>query len=99
MNLYRKFLLAFTKFALRIRPVEDCMYFASLNGKFIYFVVIGEMCKSEAHFHQIFPESIKVTEKRYNRLMNKNIEVILVADGRVVDELEPPESTSLKLSE
>ena len=94
MTIVKKFFLALTRFALMMQTAPDVLYFKSDNGKYIYFVILGDHCPDHATFYSLFPEASQITESQYMRALKNDVEMILVGDAKDVDRLEPEDPTS-----
>lgn len=71
------------------------LHFKSNNGKYIYLVILGVHCKDTEKFYKLFPNSTQVTERKFDKLYKKGIEIVCVGDEADIIELEKgqPERT------
>jgi len=80
-----------------MQTAPDVLYFKSDNGKYIYFVILGDHCPDHATFYSLFPEASQITERQYERALKGDVEMILVGDAKDVDRLEPEDETTSPL--
>jgi len=80
-----------------MQTAPDVVYFKSNNGKFVYFVMLGEYCPDIERFYKLFPNASQMTKGQFERALKGDVQMILVGDGKDVDRLEP-EPTPLQIS-
>jgi len=68
---------------------QEVLYFKSDNGKYIYFLVLGEHCQNDEQFYKIFPDAHPIPEYIFERMNEQGITMVLVGDEKDVDRLEP----------
>jgi len=71
-------------------------YVSELSYKFTVWVLIGSLCLSSCTANRIFtPLQLEQDEKRYEKIMNKNIEVFTQTDKRFEGYLESVKEDSI----